>query len=138
MIKHNGGEKLSKKTFKGTTDTNVKVKKKEEKYLAIILKQNKSASLKWVSFSINEFSVDGNTYFTLPEGMYLGKKKLLLAMYLEGVSLPIGHKDIKWKKVEKKITNPETGEEEILEINEMDGLKFDSEIIDVLLGRGLA
>lgn len=134
---------MSKGTFrKGKKDKitkkdKVKVKAKLEKFLAIILKQNKSASFEWIPFSDNEFRCDGNTYFSVPEGLYLSKKRLVLGVYLEGISTPLSHRNVKKKQVERTIIG-QNGEKETITVDMIEGLKYDSEIIDILLNRGLA
>ncbi len=123
--------------FKKTKKNEVKTNIIKNKFLAIILRQNKSCALKWVSFNNDEFRNDGHTYFSVPEGMYLGKNKLLIGVYLEGVSTPLSHRHIKKKTVKRTITLDD-GKTEEVEIDLIEGLKFDSEIIDILLNRGLA
>jgi hypothetical protein len=115
----------------------IEKKVKKNSFLAVILKSNKSMSILSIPFSDNEFSHDGNTYFSIPEGMYLNKKKYLLAVYLEGISTPLSHKNIKKKKELRKIINADN-KKEIIEVDIIEGLKYDSEIIDILLNRGLA
>lgn len=127
------------KIFKKTAKGKVKVKKETGKYLAIVLKQNKSLSLNWVSFAHDEFRVDSHTYFSVPEGMYLGKRRLLLGVYLEGISTPLSHKNIRYKT--RLTHNPVTNEALTTTdkpCHSIEGLKYDSEIIDILLNRGLA
>jgi len=114
-----------------------KVKTSKNCWLAIILKQNKSFRFKWVSFRDTEFRSDNNTYFAVPDGMFLNPDKLLIGIYLEGVSTPLSHKNIKRKTVQRKVTL-DNGIETEVDVDVIDGLKYDSEIIDILLNRGLA
>ena len=118
-------------------DNETIINKEKNSYLAIILKQNKSIGFKWISFTDNEFRFDRNTYFTIPEGVYLSSEKVLISVYLEGISTPLGHKNVK-KKTVKRIIKLDNGNEEEIPIEVIDGLKYDSEIIDILLNRGLA
>jgi len=139
---------MTKKVFKKTgkkvdkTDKNaehyeVKVKEEKDSFLAVILKQNKSLSLQWVSFEYDEFRNDGHTYFSVPEGMYLGKKRLLMGIYLEGISTPLSHRNVKKKTIQRERTLSD-GATEKYDVDVIEGLKYDSEIIDILLNRGLA
>lgn len=121
-------------------------KKKKEKtkvnttkgcWLALILKQNKSFRFKWVSFRDTEFRCDENTYFAVQDGMFLNPDKLIIGIYLEGISTPLSHKHIK-RKTETRTVVLDNGVEQEIEVDVIDGLKYDSEIIDILLNRGLA
>ena len=127
---------MSNKLFKNKKGT-VVIKTKDNNFLAVILKQNKSTTFKWITFTDNEFQCDGNTYFSIPEGMYLGKKRLLIGIYLEGISTPLSHRNVK-KKTEKREIIGQDGKKETILIDTIEGLKYDSEIIDILLNRGLA
>ena len=139
---------MTKKVFKKTREKidennknteyhKAKVKEEKNSFLAVILKQNKSLSLRWVSFEYDEFRNDGHTYFSVPEGMYLGKKRLLLGIYLEGISTPLSHRNVKKKTIQKERILPD-GKTEKYNVDVIEGLKYDSEIIDILLNRGLA
>lgn len=128
---------MTNKTFKEKKDNEVKTNIEKNKFLAIILKLNKSLKLHWVSLNYDEFSLDGHTYFTFPDGMYLDKNKLLLGIYIEGISTPLSHKNVEQETIEKQI-KLENGETKEVKLNVIKGLKYDSEIIDILLNRGLA
>lgn len=120
------------------SDKNQLTKKiSKNRFIAVILKSNKSLSIISIPYSEKEFRVDRNTYFSVPEGMYLGKKRFILAVYLEGISTPLSHKNIKKQTVER-IIEMEGGIQEKVKVDIIEGLKYDSEIIDILLNRGLA
>lgn len=118
-------------------DKQPEIKTKDNRFIALILKMNKSCALFPVSFDKEYFRYDKHTYFPIPDGMYLGTKKTLIAVYLEGISTPFSHKNIEKEKVERILTL-ENGEEKTVELELIKGLKYDSEIIDILLNRGLA
>ncbi len=69
--------------------------------------------------------------------MFLNKDKLLVGIYLEGISTPLSHKNVKRTTVERSVTL-DNGETKIMNVDMIEGLKYDSEIIDILLNRGLA
>jgi len=112
----------------------------KNKIMCIILGENKAADMIWVSYSKSMFSYKENTYFLVPEGVYLNaseKDKVIVSVYLEGISTPLTHKHIKRKMV-KRIIVKEGNKTENVNVSIIDGLKYDSKIIDVLLNRGLA
>jgi hypothetical protein len=127
------GRKIKVKTRKGEPEP-----RKKSRMLAIILKEGKSTYWKWVNTRKDSFTVDKNLYFIRPEGTYISKNKVLLAIYVEGVSTPINHTFIKRKRVKRTYEDPETGN--LLErfVDIIEGLKFDSKLIDMLLNRKLA
>lgn len=112
--------------------------KRKNKILAIILRKNKSALWKWVNFKKAQFRIEKNTYFNVPSGIYLSKNKVLMSIYIEGISMPIDHNLITHEDIEVTITDPKTNEEKTSTITKINDLKFDSEIMDILLNRGLA
>lgn len=69
--------------------------------------------------------------------MFLNPDKLLIGIYLEGISTPLSHKNVKRQTVERTVTLDD-GETKTIKVDVIQGLKYDSEIIDILLNRGLA
>lgn len=116
-----------------------KIKRKDKKNTVIceILSANKSAKVEYVPFTDTEFSRDGNTYFIVPEGVYLDTDRQLRSVYLEGISLPLSHKNVEKEIVERDYED-KFGKLHKIKISLIKGLKFDSEILDILLNRGLA
>jgi len=104
--------------------------------LAVIMKENKSSVWKWVSYRKDSFSVDGHTYFITDTGVYSNYGKLI-AVYLEGVSTPISHKYIT-KEYEKRTAVNHLGMKITRTVQVIKGLKFDSQLIDIVLNRKLA
>lgn len=103
----------------------------------VVLGENKSAKIVDIPFETKSFSLDGNTYFLIPEGVFLSKNNTLVATYLEGISLPLSHKNVE-KETETREYEDKNGKKHKIKIAVIKGLKFDSEILDIVLNRGLA
>jgi len=110
---------------------------KAKRMLAIILKENKSTIWKWVSFKEEMFKVGEHTYFIVPEGAYLSTNRVIVCIYLEGISTPLSHKNVVKHTIKKKIKDA-TGKIVEVSLTIIKGLKYDSKIIDMLLNRNLA
>ena len=119
-----------------TKNDEANIRMKRHKWLAVILKENKGTILKWISTKKDTFRVDGNTYFCLPEGVYMSDNRILLTVYLEGVSTPFTHANIEKEIVEREFEL--NGELQTTKITMIKGLKYDSEVIDMILSRRLA
>lgn len=116
-----------------------KIKVKKKNILAIVLIEGKGCDFLWLGQDQERFSYNGNTYFKQDQGTYLyGRKRIRVAVYLEGISVPIHHAYIEREQVERTVLNRDTGKEEKVKINQIKGLKFDSAVIDMLLNRHLA
>lgn len=126
-----------KATNKNKTDT-VKVTTIKNCFLAIILRENKGARLRWISYATNQetFRSNNHTYFSIADGLYLAPNRLMIAIYLEGISTPLSHRNVERETVTRQIEKE--GELTDVELDVIKGLKFDSKILDVLLNRGLA
>lgn len=111
--------------------------KKKNKILCIILKENHATVWKWINKRKKVFRQDNNTYFILPKSVYLSNNKILVCVFLEGVSLPFTHTNIEKELRNVTYTNFE-GVEVTEELTFIKGLKYDSEIIDMFLNRNLA
>jgi hypothetical protein len=128
-----------KKPKKAKISNKGKIKVKKGSILALILIEGKSAEFLWLVQETDRFSYLGNTYFRVDQGTYIyGRKRMRVAVYLEGISVPIHHAYIEREQVTKDYVNPDTGISEKLTINQIKGLKFDSAVIDMLLNRHLA
>jgi len=120
------------------------VKKKENKMLVIILRENRTALFSWEDNRKEEFSIRKHTYFTDSKGSYIHPSGFVVAIYLEGASLPVHHGCLKYKKLKKQKVrriNPFSGKEEDYVIPErtiIETVKYDSGLIDMLLNRRLA
>lgn len=108
------------------------------KLLAIILRRNKSTLWKWVSYKADRFTVDKNLYFREPSGVYLSSNKVLVSVYIEGISTPFSHDQVTQTMEERSFINPDTGKTETISIPVIEGLKIDSELADILFNRKLA
>jgi len=84
------------------------------------------------------FSHAKNHYFLLKKGIYLTKEGKLFSCYMEGVSTPLCMDNLDIKYEEREYTDPITKRKETMKVKVISNLKFDSEIIDVLVGRKLA
>lgn len=116
---------------------NAKIKRIKKHILCIICKENKSFEAVWVSQSRDSFSFDKNYYFIVPEGTYLNNR-ILVAFYLEGVSTPVNHSFIERKTETREIVDRDTKKKKTFKLDVIKGLKFDSQLIDMLLNRKLA
>jgi hypothetical protein len=105
--------------------------------LCLLLNENKTSEWVFKKRIVQRFSHRGNTYYLQPEGMYITPNNVIVAVFMEGVSTPLGHRNI--EKITKKvmIENPETGKPEERSIIQIKGLKYDSKLIDMLLNRDL-
>ena len=111
--------------------------KKRNRVLCVVLKENKSTVWKWVSFRKDNFTLDGNYYFVDPRGTYISQNKILVSIYLEGISTPMNHKNIQKEVKERNFIDPISGKEKKRRVTLIKGLKFDSTLIDMLLNRKL-
>lgn len=124
---------------------NENIRKKKNMMLCIILRANRNVIFSWQPTNKGEFSIAHNTYFIDPKGAYVDdRNSFVTATYLEGSSLPIHHGCLKYNTVKKKTVkrvNPFSGIDEefvIPEHTEIDSVKYDSGLIDMLLNRRLA
>ena len=124
---------------------NGSIKKKKGMMLCVILKANRNTVFSWQPMNKDEFSIGRNTYFIDPKGSYVDSGHgFIVAVYLEGSSLPVHHGCLKYKRIPKKTVlriNPFTNKEEevvVPERTEIDTVKYDSGLIDMLLNRKLA
>lgn len=130
-------KKIRVSKAKVTSSGKIKVKKKN--ILAILLIEGKGCDFVWLNQDQERFTYNQNTYFKQDQGTYIyGKKRMRVAVYLEGISVPIHHAYIEKEKVEREIINRDTGKTEKVFISQIKGLKFDSAVIDMLLNRHLA
>jgi hypothetical protein len=129
----------NRKVKKAKITNSGKVKVKKKNILALILVEGKGCEFIWLNQDQERFSYNGNTYFKQDQGTYIyGKKRIRVAVYLEGISVPMHHAYIEREKVTRTIMNRDTGKEEKVSVNQIKGLKFDSAVIDMLLNRHLA
>ena len=108
------------------------------KMLAVILRTDKSVKFKWVDFKSERFRCGTHTYFKDNTGTYLSENKIRCAVFLEGVAIPIHHGQLDIKTEKRTYIDPYTEEEEEIEVQLINNLKFDTEIIDICLNRGFA
>jgi hypothetical protein len=128
-----------KKPTKAKINNKGKIKVKKGSILALVLIEGKGCEFIWLDSEVDRFSLQGNIYFKQDQGTYLyGKKRLRVAVYLEGISVPIHHAHIEREAVTREIINRDTGKAEKVTINQIKGLKYDSAVIDMLLNRHLA
>jgi hypothetical protein len=130
---------------KAKIKVNGNIRKKKSMMLCIILRSNRNVIFSWQPTNKSEFSIARNTYFIDPKGAYVdNNNSFTVATYLEGSSLPVHHGCLKYNKVKKEVVkrlNPFSGAEEefiIPEHTEIDSVKYDSGLIDMLLNRRLA
>ena len=105
--------------------------------LCVLLNENKTSDWVYKRRVEQRFSYRGSTYYLQPDGMYITPNNVIMAVFMEGVSTPIGHKNIEKEKKIVTIENPETGISEKRTIFQIKGLKYDSKLIDMLLNRDL-
>ena len=108
------------------------------RFLAIICRRNKSCIWVWVLLNKHHFSIDGHTYIRDPKGIYISKNKILFSLYMEGISIPISHEQIKEKIVSVPYIDPISKEQRKMDITTVNELKFDSSIVDIFVNRHLA
>jgi len=108
------------------------------KFLAIILKEDKSTVWFWVPYREKRFECDGHTYFKDPNGVYMSNNQVMFSIYMEGVSMPIAHDDITITHEETKYVDPNTRKEVNVTIPVVGGIKWNSEIANAVLDRQLA
>lgn len=117
-------------------------KKKSNKVLAIMLKDNKAINWIWISRKKSEFNYNEGTYFIDPNGQYLSDNGILCSVYLEGISTPFSHEHIEYETIKKDIVigQDEKGESIIktMTLNLIKGLKWDAKLLNMLLTRKLA
>jgi len=118
-------------------DRNGNIKKKN-RHLAIVLREGKGAKLLWIRNKAETFRLYHNTYFIDDSGAYITEKNVRLSVYMEGVSTPVHHGFIKRKMDTKSYVDEETNKEVKIKVPVIEGLKFDSSLIDILLNRHLA
>lgn len=117
----------------------MKIKIKNKSIFAVILKENKAVHFESVSTKKDSFRHDNHVYFIENTGAYINEGKGFLVMvWLEGISLPISHKYIKYEYVKKKIHNDITGREETHKLRQIKDLNFDSKAISIILNQKLA
>ena len=117
----------------------MKLKLNPSKIVCIILKENKSISIEQVKKDKDSFRHDNNVYFLMNDGSYINSDKgLIFMIFLEGISTPISHKFIKYKTIEREFTNDFTGVKEKHKLRIIDGLRFDSKAISIILNQKLA
>lgn len=111
--------------------------KKSKRILCVVLKENHGVVWRWVSPKKTGFRLDENVYFLTPEGVYLSENKVLTSVYLEGISTPLAHKNVE-KEVKSVSVTDLNGHKHNQNITLIKGLKWDSNVIDMLLNRHLA
>lgn len=138
------------KLFGNKTSIKVKRKKKDQhkdeteplvqknRILAIILKKNSGVKWIWLKPDIKGFGLDGNYYYIDRDGIYISDNHVACSIYIEGVSLPIGHDNLEKETKTVKYTESITGEEKKRKITKIKGLKFDSELLNMLVNEDLA
>ena len=103
------------------------------------MKENKAIHFEQIGIDKQLFRYDDNVYFTETNGAYMNTKNGFVAfVFLEGISLPVSHKYIKYQFVTRKFKNETTGKMETHKIREIKGLKFDSKAISIILNQKLA
>lgn len=110
---------------------------KKRRILAIVLTEGHGSRWVWLNENQDRFSIAENTYFKLDGGTYI-RGSMRFMIFMESVSLPIGHQYIQREEIEKTIVDRQTGEDKTITINKIKGLNFDSKIADILLNRHLA
>jgi len=110
---------------------------KKQKILCILLNENKTTLWLWKKRKVQRFSFNKSTYYLISDGMYISPNGVICAIYLEGISTPLSHKNIEKEQKTVEIINPETQKKENRVITVIKGLKFDSKLIDMLLNRDL-
>lgn len=128
--------KIKDKKSKVKSLSDIKIKS-QDKILCVILGENSFSHLIWVDTNLTRFSYHGNTYFLIKNDGYITNDKLLLYVYLEGISTPIGHRYVKRKTINREIKLEGT-KTKVIPVTVIDGLKHDSKVIDRLLNSGLA
>lgn len=111
--------------------------RKKDSIEVTIKRENKSSKLMNVNYKTKMISFEGNTYFLIPDGVYLREDKRLCCTFLEGISLPISHKNVEKENITREYKD-ENGNIKEMTITAIKGLKFDSEILDIILNRKLA
>ena len=111
---------------------------KNNRILAIILKKNSGIKWVWLKPDIKGFSVDKNYYYIDRDGMYISKNHVACSIYIEGVSLPIGHDNLEKETKTVKYIETLTGKEKKRKVTKIKGLKFDSELLNMLVNEDLA
>jgi len=111
---------------------------KKNRLLAIILKKNSGIKWIWLKPNIKGFSVDENYYYIDRDGIYISDNHVACSVYIEGVSLPVGHENL--EKETKTISYIEslTGKQRKRKVTKIKGLKFDSELLNMLVNEDLA
>lgn len=133
MTKH---AKIKGKSKKSKEGSNVNIKAKD-KILCVILGENTFSNFIWIDGNKQRFTYRDNTYFLVKNDGYVTHNRILVYVYLEGISLPISHRYVKRKDVDREIKT-EGGKTKKITVSIIDGLKFDSKVIDRLLNSGLA
>ncbi len=127
-----------------TNPKNNPIKDKAGKILCVIQRQSRKAILSWQNSKNDRFSVGGHTYFIDPNGCYVDDRGFIVAVYLEGASLPVHHGCLEYETLKARTIqkpDPFTGEMVDFNIPErtiIKTVKYDSGLIDLLLGRNLA
>lgn len=84
------------------------------------------------------FSHAKNYYFLVKKGIYLDEDNKLYSTYFEGVSTPLMLENLETTYEDREFIDPVLNKPMTQKVKVINGLKFDSEIIDVLVGRKLA
>lgn len=119
-----------------TKEVKPEFKAKKKKWLAVVLKENKGCAIKWISFKNDSFVLDNNYYFSLPEGAYISDNRILISVYVEGISTPITHKMVEREEITKELDFG--SDTQTVSLTVIKGLNYDSKVIDMLLTRKLA
>lgn len=113
-------------------------KKKAHRLLAIILKKNSGTKFLWIKPDLKGFTKDKNYYYINKDGVYITDNNTSVSVYIEGVSLPIGHCNLETETKTVEYTETLTGKKKTRKITVIKTLKFDSELLDMLLNEDLA
>lgn len=113
------------------------VPKKENKLIAIIFRENKSAKIRYIAGNIKDFIVSGHLYFTEPTAIYNCDNGQRIALYLESISTPLSHANVE-KVLDKVKYKDIDGTEKEKVITRIKGLKYDSRIIEIFTDRKFA
>ena len=126
------------KRYRKDKDGNELALKKKDRLICVVFHENKSCTIKKIDRKKRDyFKLCGNYYFIIPECIYLGKNNVILSFYMEGISIPLSHKNIEKENVTKDITDFITGETKKVTMTLIKGLKFDSKVLYNLLNDAL-
>lgn len=122
--------------FKYNQKTDI-VPKRNKRLIAVILRENKSAKIKLLSNKIESFNFQKCLYFIVPNGVHECDNGQRIAIYLEGVSLPMSYENIE-KEVVKAEYLDLSGKTQTKLITRIKNLKYDGKILDVFTNRKFA